>query len=141
MKYFFLIFFGIFFLFIFLVIFFEFNVIKGIKVLIIWVDNKKVEYEIIGSDCVVKRGYYDVDMENNIYVKYSDYNFDGKEDFVIWYIDDGMGIYDIYRVFFYFEKVVDFKEIKLLCGDDFINLNLNKKKREFISLYYFYNEV
>ncbi|WP_159107470.1 hypothetical protein [Salmonella enterica] len=53
-------------------------------------DNKKVEYEITGSDRVAKRGYYDVDTENNIHVKYSDYNFDGKEDFVIWYTDDGM---------------------------------------------------
>ncbi|XEQ04100.1 hypothetical protein LPA67_20035 [Salmonella enterica subsp. enterica] len=50
---------------------------------------------------MAKRGYYDVDTENNIHVKYGDYNFDGKEDFVIWYTDDGMGIYDIYRVFLF----------------------------------------
>ncbi len=63
------------------------------------------------------------------------------KEFVIWYTDDGMGIYDIYRVFLYSEKVADFKEIKPSCGDDFINLNLNKKKRELISLYYSHNEA
>lgn len=141
MKHFFLILFGISSSFICLATSLEFNVIKGIKASITWVDNKKVEYEITGSDRVAKRGYYDVDTENNIHVKYGDYNFDGKEDFVIWYTDDGMGIYDIYRVFLYSEKVADFKEIKPSCGDDFINLNLNKKKRELISMYYSHNEA
>lgn len=100
MKHFFLILFGISSPFICLATSVEFNVTKGIKASITWVDNKKVEYEITGSDRVAKRGYYDVDTENNIHVKYGDYNFDGKEDFVIWYTDDGMGIYDIYIGFF-----------------------------------------
>ncbi|NGZ39569.1 hypothetical protein GQS48_06245, partial [Salmonella enterica subsp. enterica serovar Typhi] len=93
MKHFFLILFGISSPFICLATSVEFNVTKGIKASITWVDNKKVEYEITGSDRVAKRGYYDVDTENNIHVKYGDYNF--------WYTDDGMGIYDIYRVFLY----------------------------------------
>lgn len=37
--------------------------------------------------------------------------------------------------------MADFKEIKPSCGDDFINLNLNKKKRELISMYYSHNEA
>ncbi|EAA8409319.1 hypothetical protein FX265_22855, partial [Salmonella enterica] len=104
MKHFLLILFGISSPFICLATSVEFNVTKGIKASITWVDNQKVEYEITGSDRVAKRGYYDIDTENNIHVKYGDYNFDGKEDFVIWYADDGMGIYDIYRVFLYSEK-------------------------------------
>ncbi|UQQ17918.1 hypothetical protein MYA98_05450 [Salmonella sp. WGH-01] len=59
---------------------------------------------------MAKRGYYDVDTENNIHVKYGDYNFDGKEDFVIWYTDDGMGIYDIYRFFSILRKWLTLKK-------------------------------
>lgn len=80
-------------------------------------------------------------MENAIYIIHEDYSFDGKEDFALWYTDDGMGIYDIFRVFIFTEKDMIFKEIKPKCGDDFINLKIDKKRRELNSIYYSNNEI
>ncbi|ECC1695556.1 hypothetical protein DPB93_17910 [Salmonella enterica subsp. salamae] len=118
----------------------EFNITNKIKASVSLEDNKKIEYQIINSDNLKRKGSFSVDTENIIRVTHDDYNFDGKEDFAIWYTDDGMGTYDIYRVFIYVEKVDDFKEIKPACGDDFMNLTLNKKRRELISMYYADNE-
>jgi len=52
------------------------------------------------------------------------------------YIDDGMGNFLISRVFVYSSKSKDFEELIPDCGEQFLNLRLDKKNKSLISTYY-----
>ncbi|UVM50272.1 hypothetical protein LOY38_28790 [Pseudomonas sp. B21-015] len=86
-----------------------------------------------------KNGSKDVisfQTEKVMHVEVGDYNFDGFQDFSVWYIDDGMGTYSIHRIFVYAPKNSSFKELKPACGDEFLNLKVNKEKKILRSMYY-----
>jgi hypothetical protein len=74
--------------------------------------------------------------EKVMHVEVGDYNFDGFQDFSVWYVDDGMGTYSIHRVFVYIPKNSSFNELKSACGDEFLNLKVNKEKKVLRSMYY-----
>lgn len=74
--------------------------------------------------------------EKVMHVEVGDYNFDGFQDFSVWYIDDGMGTYSIHRIFVYAPKNSSFKELNPACGDEFLNLKVNKEKNTLRSMYY-----
>lgn len=74
--------------------------------------------------------------EKVMHVEVGNYNFDGFQDFSVWYVDDGMGTYSIHRIFVYAPKDSSFKELKPVCGDEFLNLKVNKEKRILCSMYY-----
>ncbi len=74
--------------------------------------------------------------EKIMHVEVGDYNFDGFQDFSVWYIDDGMGTYSIHRIFVYAPKDSSFKELKPVCVDEFLNLKVNKEKKVLRSMYY-----
>lgn len=78
--------------------------------------------------------------EKAMHVEMDDYNFDGFKDFSVWYIDDGMGTYSIHRIFIYIPKKSTFKELSPACGDEFINLKVDKAKKVLNSTYYKANE-
>ncbi|WP_442875237.1 XAC2610-related protein [Cupriavidus sp. P-10] len=78
----------------------------------------------------------DADNSNSIRIEKVDYNFDGKIDFSLKYLDEGMGVYFIHRVFLYSKTTRNFKEYFPRCGDEFINLKIDKKKRRLISTYF-----
>ncbi len=70
-----------------------------------------------------------------------DFNFDGHLDFEIWYVDEGMGKYTVHRVFVFRPESVTFTEVSPKCGDEFLNLKVNKAKRNLTSTYYVKNRA
>lgn len=78
--------------------------------------------------------------ENELHVQIDDFNFDGVNDFAVWQIDDGMGTYTIHRIFVYQPEAGLFKELTPACGDDFVNLRIERDKRTLLSTYWEMNE-
>ncbi|WP_414704597.1 XAC2610-related protein [Pseudomonas sp. P42] len=63
-------------------------------------------------------------------------HFDGAQDFAIWQLDDGMGTYDYYRVFVYQTRTGMFEELQPDCGDGFVNLRVDSKRKALTSTYW-----
>lgn len=78
----------------------------------------------------------DFQAENELHLQVDDFNFDGVKDFAIWQLDDGMGTYDCYRVFIYQVKTGTFEELQPDCGDGFVNLRVDKKRKALLSTYW-----
>lgn len=76
------------------------------------------------------------DTEKSLQVKIDDYNFDGHKDIAVSHIDDGMGVFMVYRVFLYSTQMQDFEEVTPGCGDQFLNLQVDKARGILISTYY-----
>lgn len=95
---------------------------------------KDNEVEIISGDNLEKK--IEFDTEKTLNIEISDYNFDGNLDFSIWHMDEGMGTYLIYRVFIFNPKNKKFTEASPSCGEEFINLNSNRKTKTLSSTYF-----
>jgi len=78
--------------------------------------------------------------ENELHVQIDDFNFDGAKDFAVWQINDGMGTYTIHRIFVYQPEAAFFTELTSACGDDFVNLRVEREKRALFSTYWEMNE-
>lgn len=76
-----------------------------------------------------------VETEKTLKIKVEDYNFDGHKDFSVSHIDDGMGTYEIYQVYLYSDKEKKFVLLAPPCGDEFINLVLDKRAHTLINSY------
>mgnify|MGYP006192817231 CR=1 FL=1 len=74
--------------------------------------------------------------EKPLHMQIGDFNFDGMKDFSVWQIDDGMGTYHYYRVFIYQAKTGTFEELQPDCGDGFVNLRVDKKRKALLSTYW-----
>lgn len=77
-----------------------------------------------------------VQAEKPLHIELDDFNFDGAGDFAIWHVDDGMGTYTIHRVFIYNPTQGQFVERFPACGDEFLNLKVNKPGKFLVSTYY-----
>lgn len=78
----------------------------------------------------------DFEAVNELHMQFDDFNFDGAQDFAIWQLDDGMGTYDYYRVFIYQARIGTFEELQPDCGDGFVNLRVDKKRKVLLSTYW-----
>jgi len=78
----------------------------------------------------------DIESEKELHLEISDYNFDGFIDFSVWHMDDGMGTYMEYRVFIYNRSRKSFEEAHPACGDEFINLKTDTKKKRLTSTWF-----
>lgn len=76
------------------------------------------------------------EAESELRVQIDDFNFDGVKDFAIWQVDDGMGTYNIHRIFVYQPKTGTFQELQPDCGDGFVNLRVDGKRKALISTYW-----
>lgn len=76
------------------------------------------------------------EAENELHVQFDDFNFNGAKDFAVWQLDDGMGTYHYYRVFIYQVKTGTFEELQPDCGDGFVNLRVDKKRKALLSTYW-----
>jgi hypothetical protein len=76
------------------------------------------------------------DTESTLHLAVADYAFNGTKGFSVWYLDEGMGEYTISKVFLFSLKHRQFVEIRPACGDDFVNLRIDKVRRELVSTYY-----
>ncbi|QJP98345.1 MULTISPECIES: XAC2610-related protein [Pseudomonas] len=74
--------------------------------------------------------------EKPLHMQIGDFNFDGMKDFSVWQIDDGMGTYSYFRVFIYQPETNRFEEAKPDCGDGFVNLRVDKKRKALLSTYW-----
>lgn len=98
-------------------------------------NKSSLDYTIIKSGLTAKK-IFSLDIETTPYLELSDFNFDGLQDFSVWYLDEGMGKYTIHRLFLFDPKSKDFVEARPRCGDEFLNLRVHEAKRELISTYY-----
>ncbi len=78
----------------------------------------------------------DFEAVNELHLQIDDFNFDGAKDFAVWQLDDGMGTYDYYRVFIYQARTGTFEELRPDCGDGFVNLRVDKKRKALLSTYW-----
>ncbi|WP_409315943.1 XAC2610-related protein [Pseudomonas sp. KCJK9016] len=78
----------------------------------------------------------DFQAENELHLQIDDFNFDGAKDFAVRQLDDGMGTYDYYRVFIYQARTGTFEELRPDCGDGFVNLRVDKKRKALLSTYW-----
>ncbi len=99
------------------------------------VNKSSIDYTIAASG-VERKKSVQLEIETQPHVELNDFNFDGLQDFSVWYLDEGMGKYTIHRVFIYDSKSNDFVEAAPRCGDEFLNLRVDESKRELISTYY-----
>jgi len=76
-----------------------------------------------------------VETGKRLKISVEDYNFDGHKDFAISHVDDGMGAYQISQVYVYSAQAQKFLPLAPKCGDEFINLVVNKTKRTLTSSY------
>lgn len=95
----------------------------------------RVTYNIFSQE-LKNHGSVIIETEKKAHIEISDFNFDGKKDFSVWYTDDGMGTYTIHRVFLYSPKTLEFLEHFPQCGDEFINLKIDTAKKLIKSTYY-----
>ncbi|WP_085638589.1 MULTISPECIES: hypothetical protein [unclassified Pseudomonas] len=76
------------------------------------------------------------EAESELRMQFDDFNFDGMKDFAVWQVDDGMGTYNIHRIFVYQPKTGSFQELQPDCGDGFVNLRVDGKHKALISTYW-----
>lgn len=99
----------------------------------------RVVYEVKTNE-EITTGYFEIYAEAKLKIKSDDFNFDGNFDFDVWHFDEGMGVYTIHRVFVFNPSGKIFYEIFPGCGDQFINLEINKRKRVLYSTFFFRNK-
>jgi len=103
-----------------------------------------VEVEIRGSDLVwmlsgeggVRRGRVNVDAEKPLKLKIDSYDFSGRLGFLVSHMDDGMGVYEIGRVFTFSPSSNEFVERFPACGDEFVNIDVSQSGRYLVSTYW-----
>ena len=116
----------------------EFSPNEKVKVVLV-VRGNELQYAIFAPG-KNRRGSLAFDTEKPVHVEVDDYDFSGMLGFSVWYVDGGKGIYTIHRVFVLSKNSESFEEEFPECGDEFINLRVDKKHRRLISMYYFDNE-
>lgn len=86
----------------------------------------------------INSGKLDIDTEKPIYVDINDYDFSGHLGFAVWHVDDGMGTYSSYRVFTFSLSKNKFVERNPapLCGGEFVNLRVDKKRHLLLSTFW-----
>ena len=81
-----------------------------------------------------------LETEKRLKISVEDYNFDGHKDFAISHVDDGMGTYQVSQVYVYSAQAEKFIPLAPKCGDEFINLAVDKARRTLTSSYVVVNK-
>ena len=82
-----------------------------------------------------------VDTEKTLSLEIKDYNFDGRKDFSVSHVDDGMGTYTIYQIYVFSPQERKFVPLQPKCGDEFINVVVLDKKRTLTNSYFSNNQI
>lgn len=107
-------------------------------------DGINATVEIMGSDLIwrastqnrTEEGGVRLDTRKIPHIAVDSYDFSGRLGFSVWYMDDGMGVSTISRVFTFAPHTNRFVERFPSCGDEFYNLRVDKKRRHLVSTYY-----
>ncbi|WP_144029763.1 hypothetical protein [Burkholderia sp. AU18528] len=84
----------------------------------------------------VKQGEIFIDSEKPLSIKIGNYDFSGRLGFWVSHADDGMGTYEVDRVFTSSPSSNEFVERFPSCGDEFANLRMGEKRRYLVSTYW-----
>ncbi|MET3444804.1 hypothetical protein [Ralstonia sp. 1138] len=76
------------------------------------------------------------ETEKAIHLETADYDFSGRQGFAFWSIDEGQGVYKLYRVFTLSRRRNDFVERHPGCGDAFLNLRVDGQRKRLISTFF-----
>jgi hypothetical protein len=101
--------------------------------------GSKITFEVKTNDTTTS-GHFEIDAEAKLNLKFEDFNFDGNFDFDVWYVDEGMGVYTVHRVFVFDPSSKVFYEIFPRCGDQFFNLEISREKRVLYSTFFINNK-
>ncbi|TDG05873.1 hypothetical protein E1N52_23435 [Paraburkholderia guartelaensis] len=99
----------------------------------------KVAYKINDKEGVIEKSI-DVDTESKLHLSAGNYRFNGEKGFAISWLDEGAGVYEVYRIFTYSRRLRDFEEQSPACGDEFLNVKLDGKTRTIKSMYFSGND-
>lgn len=111
-----------------------FNPTQGIEVTL-KLEGSSLAFSVT-SDAHSESRTITFEAESELRVQIDDFNFDGVKDFAIWQVDDGMGTYNIHRIFVYQPKTGTFQELQPDCGDGFVNLRVDGKRKALVSIYW-----
>lgn len=104
------------------------------------IDGNRLLYDVTTADGHVS-GSIDTQTEKLVHIQIGDYEFNGGKGFSFWSIDEGMGVYRIYRIFTLSKKTGDFVERLPDCGDGFVNLRVDRLRKRLLSTYFVDNEA
>ncbi|WBS04836.1 hypothetical protein OU994_11440 [Pseudoduganella sp. SL102] len=104
------------------------------------IDGTVVRYEV-RTGKTVNGDEIDIHTENLLNVELADYNFDGYQDFAIHHIDDGKGTYTLFYIYVYSPKANTFINLRPKCGDEFVNVRINRKTRTLTNMHWVHNAV
>lgn len=111
----------------------SFSPLKGVDA-VIEVHGSRVDL-VVTRLHIAMRDTIEVETEKTLRVVVEDYNFDGYSDFSVSHTDDGMGSYEISEVFTYSANEGKFIRLAPTCGEEFVNLRIEKKKRRLLNTY------
>lgn len=74
--------------------------------------------------------------EKTVHLEVGDYDFSGLDGFAFWSIDEGQGVYKVYRVFTFSWERNDFVERRPSCGDEFLNLKVDSLHGQLVSAFF-----
>lgn len=100
------------------------NSTDGMSAKLLLKDNDSLLISVLNHGKILSTEEIDVLSEKKNHITFEDYNRDGYKDFSVWHLDEGMGTYKVYRLFIFTPTEKKFKEIKPVCGDDFVNIRI-----------------
>lgn len=103
--------------------------------------NKQDVSVILTKGDLVTTETIHVDTEKTLSLEVKDYNFDGRNDFSISHIDDGMGTYRIYQIYVFSPQQKKFIPLQPKCGDEFINAVISDKKHTLTNSFFSDNQI
>lgn len=99
---------------------------------VVEVSKEYLRYSVENSNKSLAQVEVPLNIESVPHLQFEDFNFDGYVDLSVWYLDEGMGVYTVHRIFIFNPQRDDFEEVFSSCGDDFLNVRIDKK-RQFIT--------
>ncbi|MCA8061284.1 hypothetical protein [Burkholderia sp. AU38729] len=105
------------------------------EVAVISIDGRNLVWKLTGGN-VVRRGEVSFDTDKPLSLEVGSYDFSGRLGFLVSYMDDGMGVYEIARIFTFSPSSSDFVERFPSCGDEFVNLKVDGKSHLLTSTYW-----
>lgn len=99
------------------------------------IDGRNLVWSLTGGNAG-GRGGVSFDTEKPLSLEIGSYDFSGRLGFLVSYIDDGMGVYEISRVFTFSPSSYVFVERFPSCGDEFVNLKVDGRSHLLISTYW-----
>ncbi|WP_124604450.1 hypothetical protein [Burkholderia sp. Bp9142] len=102
---------------------------------VVGIEGGKLDWRLSGKNGV-RRGEVNFDTEKPLIIKIGSYDFSGRLGFWVSHADDGKGVYQVDRVFTFSPSYNGFVERFPSCGDEFVNLRVDKKRRCLMSTYW-----